>query len=117
MLLLAMLTTTAWAQSSNALNGEFTVSSSGRRVVFSKGNLQQIDGTWQFAEHQYDYLGTTQDINSTTRDVFAYNSFSKPGDDASWYNMSRNEWRHLLLTRSVTNTLSDGARYTMATIW
>lgn len=51
------------------LPGLFTVAS-GRQVHFSKGNLQftttgqhavaggVADGTWRFAEHQYDYVGS-----------------------------------------------------------
>ena len=52
------------------LPGLFTVAS-GRQVHFSKGNLQFTttgqhavvggiaDGTWRFAEHQYDYVGSS----------------------------------------------------------
>lgn len=52
------------------LPGLFTVAS-GRQVHFSKGNLQftttgqhavvggVADGTWRFAEHQYDYVGSS----------------------------------------------------------
>lgn len=52
-----------------AINGLFTVNSSGDQVYFSQGNLQatcasaDADGstqetwTWQFAEHQWDYIG------------------------------------------------------------
>ncbi|MBQ9418212.1 MAG: hypothetical protein IJU19_06490 [Bacteroidales bacterium] len=54
-----------------ALPGTFTVAS-GRMVHFSQGNLQYIatqgshavygggtaQGTWRFAEHQYDYIGS-----------------------------------------------------------
>ena len=52
------------------LPGLFTVAS-GRQVHFSKGNLQFTttgqhavaggiaDGTWRFAEHQYDYIGSS----------------------------------------------------------
>lgn len=49
-----------------------------KMVRFSKGNLQYVGSncTWQFAEHQYDYLGTTTSQNSTTttvtRDLFGW---------------------------------------------
>lgn len=57
----------------------FTVSSTGRTVRFSKGNLQynatgshatadgtSAQGTWRFAEHQYDIIGTgNANISST----------------------------------------------------
>ena len=60
------------------LGGSFTVNSSGDKVNFSQGNLQYVgsNGTWQFAEHQYDYLGTTTSQNGTsstvTRDLFGW---------------------------------------------
>ncbi len=50
---------------SGALAGKFSVSST-KQVYFSKGNLQAVGTTsssptsgwtWQFAEHQYDYIG------------------------------------------------------------
>ena len=43
-----------------AIDGLFSVSAS-KRVYFSKGNLQYqaSSRTWRFAEHQYDYIGTT----------------------------------------------------------
>ena len=116
LLLTVGFTTGAWAQSSNMLNGAFTITASGIKIAFSKGNLQQIAGNWQFAEHQYDYLGDTQNRNSTTRDVFKFNDYSVPNDDDSWFVLSSNQWKYLLTARSVTNTLSDGARYTMATL-
>ena len=60
------------------LYGEFTVNSSGDKVHFSQGNLQYQASTnkWRFAEHQYDYLGTTTSQNSNTttvtRDLFGW---------------------------------------------
>lgn len=61
-----------------ALWGRFTINSKGDQVYFSQGNLQYIgsDGTWQFAEHQYDCLGNTtgQGSGSSTviRDLFGW---------------------------------------------
>lgn len=46
-----------------ALPGEFTVDKSGKKVYFSKGNLQATynssieNYSWAFAENQYDYVG------------------------------------------------------------
>ena len=52
-----------------AIDGLFTINGNGDQVYFSQGNLQAVcasadaDGstqetwTWQFAEHQYDYIG------------------------------------------------------------
>ena len=101
-----------WAQPSDVLSGVFTINASGTTVQFSKGNLQYINGNWQFAEHQYDYIGNNQSDNN--KDLFAFNGYSTP--DASWFNMSHAQWKYLLATRSVTNSLSTGARYTMATL-
>lgn len=65
-----------------AINGKFTINGDGGKVYFSKGNLQYIGSAatpyWQFAEHQWDYLGTTTSQNSTTttvdRDLFGWGS-------------------------------------------
>lgn len=67
-----------------ALNGEFSVSAT-KTVKFSKGNLQYIGSAatpyWQFAEHQYDYLGTTTSQNSDAtnvdRDLFGWGTSGK----------------------------------------
>lgn len=42
-----------------ALGGNFTVSSGGSKVAFSKGNLQYqaSSNTWRFAEKQWNYIG------------------------------------------------------------
>ena len=101
-------------QLSEALNGVFTINGSGEKVSFAKGNLQKIGSTYQFAEHQYDYFGTNQ--SDTHRDMYAFLDYSNPDNGESWSMLSRDEWKYLFATRSVTNTLSDGARYTMATI-
>ena len=100
------------AQSSDVLSGEFTINASGTTVQFSKGNLQYVNGNWQFAEHQYDYIGNNQSDNN--KDLFAFNGYSTPY--VSWFNMSHDQWKYLLATRSVTNSLYAGARYTMATL-
>lgn len=41
------------------LSGLFTINPDGGKVHFSQGNLQYqaTTNTWQFAEHQYDYVG------------------------------------------------------------
>ncbi len=96
------------------LNGIFTINSSGDKVAFAQGNLQKTGTMYQFAENQYDYFGTNQ--SNTHRDMFAFLDYSNPEDDNSWFMLSRDEWEYLFVTRSVTNTLSDDARFTMATI-
>ena len=93
-----------------AINGLFSVSDN-KQVYFSKGNLQFVGTSWQFATNQYDILGTPQ--SSTRADYFGYNDYTCPN---GWRNMSQAEWAFVITNRSVSNTLSDGARFTLATI-
>ena len=116
-LLISLLTllccnTGAWA--TGELNGLFTINASGDKVQFSKGNLQYVDENYQFAEHQYDYFGGNQYSNHV--DMFANNGYSSPDGDTAWRILSQSEWSYLYTERSVTNTLSEGARYSKATI-
>ena len=59
-----------------AINGKFTINSSGAKVYFSNGNLQYIGSsqTWKFADHQWEVIGTSQGNTSqtTTRDLFGW---------------------------------------------
>ena len=48
--------------------------------------------------------------------MYAFLDYSNPDNGESWSMLSWEEWKYLFATRSVTNTLSDGARYTMATL-
>ena len=100
-------------QPSEALNGEFSITDNGIKVVFSRGNLQYVNDTWQFAKHQYDYFGENQ---SNGRDMFTFNNYSSPDNDHTWFNLTHDQWVYLIRDRGVTNSLSDGARFTMATI-
>ncbi|MBP5536678.1 MAG: hypothetical protein J6X62_07805 [Bacteroidales bacterium] len=76
------------------LPGEFSVAN-GRTVRFSMGNLQYIGSAatpyWKFAEHQYDYLGTTTGQNSdrtdVDRDLFGWGT-SGYHDAADIYNVN-----------------------------
>ncbi|MBR1834610.1 MAG: hypothetical protein IJ785_03795 [Bacteroidales bacterium] len=58
-----------------AINGLFSISAS-KQIYFAKGNLQYVGttGTWQFAEHQYDYLGTANanPTANSTIDLFGW---------------------------------------------
>ena len=93
-----------------AIAGLFSVSET-TQVYFSKGNLQYVGTSWQFATNQYDILGNPQSSDRT--DYFGYNSYTCP---EGWRNMSQTEWAFVITNRSVSNTLSDGARFTLATI-
>ena len=46
-----------------AINGLFTINENGDKVYFSQGNLQYQASTnnWRFAEHQWDFVGSTKD--------------------------------------------------------
>lgn len=63
-----------------AINGKFTINSNGDQVYFSQGNLQYIGSAatpyWQFADHQWDYLGTSTGQNGddpyVDRDLFGW---------------------------------------------
>lgn len=94
-----------------AIPGMFSVEGS-LKVYFSKGNLNYVNATstWKFADAQKDYLGESQ---TGGQDMFAYNGFTAP---TSWWNLSWQQWKYLFSTRSVVNTLSAGARYTMAKV-
>ncbi len=56
-----------------AVAGKFTINENGDQVYFSQGNLQYIGSAstpyWKFAEHQWDYLGTTTGQNSANQNV------------------------------------------------
>jgi len=62
------------------LKGLFTINNIGTQVFFSQGNLQYIGSAaepyWQFAEHQWDYIGSNLGQNSTSetadRDLFGW---------------------------------------------
>lgn len=91
----------------------FSVSST-KQVAFALGNLQKVNGVWQFASHQYDYFGESQ--TDSQRDLFSYADGFTYSCPSPWRVLTQGEWDYVLNTRSVTNTLSSGARYTMATL-
>ena len=67
-------------------NGLFSVSAT-RKVHFAPGNLQYNNGTWNFAEHQYDYLGTW--TNGGAIDYFGWGTWT--GSNPNPYNLSEDE--------------------------
>ena len=60
--------TPAPAVPAGAIDGKFTINANGDQVYFSQGNLQYqaSTNTWQFAEHQYDYVGNANSSISQT---------------------------------------------------
>ena len=108
------------------LPGKFSVSAD-KQVNFSQGNLQYV-GSWQFAEHQWDYFGTSQSDNH--RDLFGYgtgdtpnkvsadyndyatftdwgvNAIANGGNTANlWRTLTKDEWVYLFYTRENAATL------------
>ena len=104
-----------------ALPGKFSVSETSK-VQFSQGNLQ-YEGTWQFAEHQWDYFGENQ--SDGHRDLFGWgtgdtpnkvsddkndyttftdwgeNTISNGGNKANiWRTLTRSEWKYLFFGRT-----------------
>ena len=89
-----------------AINGLFTINSSGNKVYFSQGNLRATTSnsgstwTWSFAEHQYDYIGNATantNINGSmtvstngTVDLFGWNGNSSSYDNYGIYNNTTN---------------------------
>ena len=112
----------------------FTVNRYGKKVYFSRGNLQYNASTttWQFAAHQYDYLGdVNENIGNTTYngwiDLFNFGTGSNPtatstitpfvnwginaisngGNIANcgWQTLSIQEWIYIITIRSNTTNL------------
>lgn len=73
------------------LEGNFTINASGDKVQFAGGNLQYNSDTqrWQFAEHQYDYIGNAAGNTSVTTAGIANGNgivdlFGWVGASSSW---------------------------------
>ena len=104
-----------------ALSGRFTINAAGDQIVFSQGNLRYL-GTWQFAEHQWDTIGSAQSDNH--RDLFGWgtgdapnkvssnfndyslftdwgvNAITNGGNEANlWRTLTKDEWVYLFRTR------------------
>jgi len=84
-----------WVTIPGALNGRFTVNSSGTKVRFSQGNLQYLgsgeDGTsdpvWRFAEHQYDYMsGGIANVSPSRRGNVSIDGYNDAGTGNTGYN-------------------------------
>lgn len=118
-----------------SVKGAFSVSPTAR-VSFSQGNLQYVGSTWQFAAHQYDYLGSSQ--SNGNRDLFGWGTGSNPNQTSTtdadygtfndwgnhitgdWRTLSSEEMNYLLNTRSNTTfnlpNSTSNIRYTKATV-
>ena len=82
-----------------AVSHVFTVDNQGHTVKFSPGNLQYrpSDGAWQFAAHQYEYIGSSNSSVSSSYtgwiDLFAFGTGNNPlnGSNGSYTDVS-NDW-------------------------
>ena len=137
LLALAASVGASWAAPAVAVNGKlpgaFSVSPT-KVVYFSQGNLQYV-GTWQFADNQWDYFGTSQSNNH--RDLFGWgtngtsghnpNNTSQTNNDYSWAEwgtntitnggtgwrtLTKDEWVYLFNTRTVKGGTGNGKSYT-----
>ena len=108
-----------FVSSINALPGGFSVSDT-VQVRFASGNLQNINGDWCFAEHQWDYLGaysaTAWDLfgcstaatnfgMSTSEDDRDYSGDfvdwgTQIGDGHTWRTLSIDEWGYVFVRRT-----------------
>lgn len=91
-----------------------------KKVRFSPGNLQFINGRWQFAEHQYDFWGnfdanawdlfgwSTQNNDYGMCPSVGYNYGDYAGSrvdwgrvaGANWRTLNSDEWNHLINVRN-----------------
>lgn len=117
----------------------FSVSDS-HQVRFSQGNLQYINGTWRFAEHQFDCLPS---FSENTCDLFGWSTdISNWGINSSdsyddyegefvewgtnpdliadlgegWRTLSEAEWDYLLNERKVNGHTGEGHSWSAARI-
>lgn len=113
------------SETEGALPGEFSVSAN-QKVKFSKGNLQYVNSTWQFAENQWDRPTT---YNTVGKDVFTWGTGDDPtktsttadystfhdwganpifngGNEANmWRTLTADEWAYLFHGRTNASKL------------
>ena len=118
------------------LSGKFSVSST-KKVRFSMGNLQAVFAsagsscTWQFAEHQWDYVGNAAANNAInaggsvstagTVDLFGWSTNNYYGinnstDDSKDYSGTFEDWGKLVIANG-GNTANSGWRTLGITEW
>ena len=93
----ATATVTLKRKVTGALDGNFTVDGSGRKVTFSSGNLQYNSETqkWQFAAKQYTYVGEVAGNTNITA-TGKYNNtgiadlFGWVGASSTWTGLAQN---------------------------
>ena len=104
---------------SGPVKNEFSVSD-GKKVEFSKGNLQYqaSTGTWRFAGHQWDYIGQANEKigkrNSGWIDLFDWGVYNKisNGGNKNWRTLKDYEWKYVFQGRKT----SSGIRFAKAQV-
>lgn len=95
-----------------AINGLFSISST-KQVYFSKGNLQYLaDGSWKFADHQYDIVGegNANPAQSSIIDLFGWGASGFDGK-APYMTSTVNSDYGFGYNRSINNTEYDWGYY------
>ena len=87
----------------NAIAGKFSINQN-EQVFFSKGNLLYSESThtWSFADHQYEYFGTTSSSAFCEWiDLFDWNTNgAEHGGLSAWRPLTHQEWVYILDERS-----------------
>ena len=121
---------TAKMNQTGTLPGKFSIGASSV-IHFAQGNLQYV-GTWQFAENQWEYYGTSQ--YDDHRDLFGWgtgnapnkvstnpsdytiftdwgtNAITNGGNEANmWRSLTKDEWVYLCNTRTNAANLRSKA--------
>lgn len=86
----------------NFIDGRFTIDDQGTQVYFSKGNLD-YNGSYFFAENQYDYggyfgWGTGNNPTLTSDNPNDYAAYNEWGNhvDGGWYTLDYSQWSYVL---------------------
>lgn len=108
------------ADACDTVGGLFSVAAN-KKVIISQGNLQYIGSAstpyWKFADHQYDYFGTTEQVSSATnknRDLFGwgtsgwnnYYPYMTSATNSDYYNGGNIDGTHA--DWGVHNAISNG---------
>lgn len=96
-----------------ALPGLFSVRPD-RKVRFSQGNLQYnvTNSTWQFAEHQTDFIGThNDDDNPTVLDIFGWGTSGYGGTSPTYRSWAARSSYYFSQVKNITGTNYDWGLY------
>ena len=100
------VTATNLSDDSDGNDYYFTVSDEGTMVYFGRGDLENHDGTYSFAETQWtDHSSGTLGYFSTTQARSAVTGLNTAnyGDISSWRMLTYDEWEYLFNTRTTVD--------------